>query len=460
MEKNGSKRLLVIDDEDNMRHMLSSLLKRSGFSVATAKDGNEGMAIIAAEHFDYILCDIRMPKMDGMAFLRSAGSLIRDSTVIMMSAYGSFDTVVEAMKLGAYDYISKPFQADEISLVLQKAEERETLRHENRRLRERIQSIEGEADFGTMVGKSSAMRSVFRIAEKVAAYDTTVLIVGDSGTGKELMARAIHDNGSRAQNPLVPVNCGGIPETLMESEMFGYAKGAFTGADKDKKGLFEIADGGTIFLDEIGELPAPLQVKLLRVLQENEIHPVGVSLPKKIDVRILAATSKNLEEEVVRGTFRQDLFYRLNVMSLLLPALKDRMEDLPLLCRHFLFQLSSQLEKPLSGVSPQAMSILLDHDWPGNVRELRNVLERAAVLCETPVIESEHLPPGLADANDAPPLAGIMTGDSLKAAKEALERAMIAKVLKKTGGNRSRSARLLEISHPSLLSKMRQYGID
>lgn len=459
MEPDSNKRLLIIDDEENMRHMLSSLLKRSGYDVDEAADGMEGLGKVREHRYDYILCDIRMPNMGGMAFLEAAGTMLEETTVIMMSAYGSIDTVIEAMKLGAYDYISKPFKADEVALVLKKAEEREALRLENRQLRERIRSIEDEADFGAMVGKSRPMRSVFRIAEKVAPYDTTVLIIGDSGTGKELMARAIHDCGDRARRPLVPVNCGGIPESLMESELFGYRKGAFTGADSDKKGLFEAADGGTIFLDEIGELPVLLQVKLLRVLQENEVRPVGASVSRKINVRVIAATARDLEKEVARGMFRQDLFYRLNVMSLTLPVLRDRMEDLPLLCRHFLVQLSRQLEKPLSGVSPSAMSLLLGHGWPGNVRELRNVLERAAVLTETAVIEPAHLPPSLARLAVDPPCADSFAGDSLKLAKIALEKAMITRVLEKNNGNRTRSARMLEISHPSLLSKIRLYGI-
>lgn len=459
MEPDANKRLLIIDDEENMRHMLSSLLKRSGYDVDEAADGNEGLAKVRTHRYDYILCDVRMPKMDGMAFLETAGTMLDETTVIMMSAYGSVDTVIEAMKRGAYDYISKPFKADEVALVLKKAEERESLRLENRRLRERIRSFEDEAGFGAMVGKSPAMRSVFRIAEKVAPYTTTVLITGASGTGKELMARAIHDCGDRARRPLVPVNCGGIPESLMESELFGYRKGAFTGADSDKKGLFEAADGGTIFLDEIGELPVLLQVKLLRVLQENEVRPVGASVSRKINVRVIAATARDLEKEVDGGRFRQDLFYRLNVMSLTLPALRDRMEDLPLLCRHFLDQLRRQLKKPLRGVSPAAMSLMLNHDWPGNVRELRNVLERAAVLAETPVIEPGHLPPSLARSAVASPGADFFAGDSLKLARAALEKAMITRVLEKNDGNRTRSARMLEISHPSLLNKMRLYGI-
>lgn len=320
--------------------------------------------------------------MGGMDFLKSVGDQLGSTTVIMMSAYGNMDTALEAMKLGAYDYISKPFKTDEVHLALKKAEERESLRRENQRLKERIQKIEGDYNFGSMVAKSKPMKSVFMLAGKVAQYSTTVLIYGESGTGKELIARGIHFKGERMKMPLVPVNCGGIPENLLESELFGYIKGSFTGADRDKKGLFEVADGGTIFLDEIGELPMPLQVKLLRVLQENEIRPIGSSKTKKINVRVIAATSRNLEEEIKRGAFREDLFYRLNVITINLPPLRDRMEDIPLLCQYFVDQFNKRLNKDIKGISPAALSLLIKHSWPGNVRELENIIERAAVLSE------------------------------------------------------------------------------
>lgn len=316
---NTPKRLLVIDDEANMRHMLSTVLKKADYEVDTAADGSEGLQMIQGAHYDFVLCDIKMPKMNGMDFLKSSRDEIGTSTVIMMSAYGSIDTAIEAMKMGAYDYISKPFKTDEVYLTLKKAEERESLKKENRLLKERIQKIEGDYKFHNMVTRSKAMQSLFQMADKAAQYKTTVLILGDSGTGKELIARGIHYSSNRAEKSLVPVNCGGIPENLLESELFGHKKGAFTGADRNKKGLFQEAEGGTIFLDEIGELPLPLQVKLLRVLQENEIRPVGDSKSMKIDVRVVAATAKDLEEDVRQGTFRQDLYYRLNVMTIKLP---------------------------------------------------------------------------------------------------------------------------------------------
>jgi two-component system response regulator AtoC len=384
-----------------------------------------------------------------MEFLKAARAKVETTTVIMMSAYGTIDTAIEAMKLGAYDYISKPFKTDEVYLTLKKAEERENLKKENLRLKERIQNIEDSYKFGNMVAKSKAMKSVFRLAAKAAQYKTTVLVLGDSGTGKELIARAIHFQSDRSKMPLVPVNCGGIPETLLESELFGYKKGAFTGADRNKNGLFQEANGGTIFLDEIGELPLALQVKLLRVLQENEIRPVGESKSFTVDVRVIAATAKNLEEEVRKGTFREDLFYRLNVLSVTLPPLRERSEDIPLLCDHFIARFNKQLEKDIQGISSTAMSRLLAHGWPGNVRELENAIERAAVLAEEALLALEHFPPELDQRSNNGNLDEVINGYSLKKAQKILERKLITKALSETGGNRTRAARLLEISHPS-----------
>jgi two-component system response regulator AtoC len=454
------KRLLIIDDEENMRHMLSKVLGKTGYTVETASNGYEGLEMIKNADFEFILCDIKMPNMSGMDFLKSARDKIRTTTVIMMSAYGTIDTAIEAMKLGAYDYISKPFKTDEVYLTLKKAEERESLRQENRLLKERIKEIEGNVNFGNLVAKSEAMHSMFRIAVKAAQFKTTVLILGDSGTGKELIARAIHFEGDRSNMPLVPVNCGGIPATLLESELFGYKKGAFTGADKDKKGLFQEADGGTIFLDEIGELPLDLQVKLLRVLQENEVRMIGDSKSMKIDVRVIAATAKDLEQEVKKGAFREDLFYRLNVLSIKIPALRDRAEDIPLLCDHFIERFNNRLNKKIKGIAPAAMSHLLEYSWPGNVRELENMIERALVLAEDSLLQPDHFPPELGRRFGGDQMGKLFDGHSLKAAQKVMEKRLITKALKKTGGNRTQAARLLEISHPSLLSKIKTYGID
>jgi two-component system response regulator AtoC len=455
------KRLLIIDDEENMRHMLTAMLRNLGYQIETASNGGEGLLKVQQVAFDFILCDIKMPQMDGMQFLAAAREEIRATTVIMMSAYGSIDTAIEAMKAGAYDYISKPFKPDEVYLALKKAEERERLKRENLRLRKRIEKIEENYRFGNMIGKSRAMQAVFKLAEKVAPYDSTVLITGESGTGKELVARGIHLASDRSQQPLVTVNCGGIPETLLESEFFGYKKGAFTGADRNKKGLFEEADRGTIFLDEIGELPLALQVKLLRVLQESEIRMIGDTKVKKIDVRVIVATAKDLEEEVKQGTFREDLFYRLNVLSIKLPPLRERPEDVPLLCQHFLERLNRLLKKEVKDIAPSTMSILLNHHWPGNVRELENVLERAMILADEAVLLPESLPPELkAQAGSIPAVEGVFHGFSLKVAQKTLEQQLITRALRETNGNRTHAARLLEISHPSLLSKIKAYNID
>ena len=454
------RRLLVVDDEANMRHMLSALLTKSGYRVDLAQNGAEALERIDRADYEYILCDLRMPKMDGMAFLKAAGDRLARSSVIMMSAYGTIDAAVEAMKLGAYDFISKPFKTDEVLLTLKKAEERERLKQENLRLKERIRKISRNLNFGDMVGRSAAMQAVYRLAEKAARFDSTVLITGESGTGKELVAKGLHAMGPRSGGAFLPVNCGGIPESLLESELFGYAKGAFTGADRNRKGLFESADGGTLFLDEIGELPYSLQVKLLRVLQENEIRAVGDDKIRKVDVRVIAATAKQLEDEVVRGGFREDLFYRLNVLRIHMPPLREWREDIPLLCRHFIDLFNEKFGKNVRGVHPDAVRLLTAYHWPGNVRELENGIERAMVLSDEPLLGPENFSlqvkndPGVGD------LLNAHDGFSIKAAKKIVEKQLITRALRATDGNRTRAGRLLEISHPSLLAKMKRYGID
>ena len=459
-DNSPKKRLLIIDDEANMRHMLSTVLKKADYLVDAASDGSAGLSMIEQIQYDFILCDIKMPKMGGLEFLEAARDKLNGTTVIMMSAYGSIDTAIGAMKLGAYDYISKPFKTDEVYLTLKKAEERERLKTENRLLRERIQRIEGDYNFGKMVGKSQRMQAIFQLADKAARYRTTVLIQGDSGTGKELVARGIHQSSQRVAGPLVPVNCGGIPETLLESELFGFKKGAFTGADHNRHGLFKEAEGGTIFLDEIGELPLSLQVKLLRVLQDNEIRPLGESKSIKIDVRVVAASAKNLEEEVRRGAFREDLYYRLNVLTIKLPPLIQRTEDIPLLCRHFVNRLNKILDKDIKGLAPEAMSRLLDYHWPGNVRELENMLERAMVIADGSLLLPEHFSLELRPAGGHSQVRPFFEGLSLKNAQKVLEKDLITRALQQTAGNRTQAARLLEISHPSLLSKLKAYAID
>lgn len=458
-DKRNKMRILVIDDEENMCHMLSTILKKAGYDVDSASDGIIGLKKIEEQTYDFILCDIKMPNMDGMSFLKEAKGKTGSASIIMMSAYGTVDTAIEAMKMGAYDYISKPFKTDEVLMTLKKAEERERLKHENTILKERIKHIEKNYEFGNMIAKSASMKSVFDLAMKASKYHTTVLITGESGTGKELVARGIHYNSDRSEMPLIPINCGSIPENLLESEFFGYRKGSFTSAEKDKKGLFEEADGGTIFLDEIGELPLSLQVKLLRVLQENEIRRIGDAKTKKINVRIIAATAKNLEDEVKQGNFRQDLFYRLNVLQIKLPPLRERPEDIPILCRYFTDKYSKLFNKPIKDISAEAMSMLLKYHWPGNVRELENQIERAVILADGDLLNSEHFQIDLGSKADILRFDQIFNTYSLKDAQKIMEKELIIRALQKTGGNKTRASQLLEISHPSLLSKIKAYDI-
>jgi len=454
----SEQHVLVIDDEKNMRHMLEILLSKAGYIVDSAADGGGGLELLMKSDFQFVLCDIKMPNMDGMTFLKKAKEKYPEKTYIMMSAYGTMETALEAMKEGAYDYISKPFKPDEVLLTLKKAEERERLKEENLRLKTRINEIEQKYSFGNIIARSEAMASVFDLVRKVADHKTTVLINGESGTGKELIARAIHSNGSRASGPMVNINCGGIPENLLESELFGYKKGAFTDAVRDKPGRFKEADGGTIFLDEIGEMPVSLQVKLLRVLQEEEITPLGDLGSKKIDVRVIAATSKDLGKEVEAGNFREDLFYRINVLTIHLPALRERRGDIPLLVGYFIDLFNRKLNKGIEGLSSEAMPILMEYAWPGNVRELENVIERAVLLATGRWITPAELS-DMTRTERFPSHLGPADTLSIKKASKYMERKLIEKALKFTGGNRTQAARILEISRPILISKIKEYDL-
>jgi two-component system response regulator AtoC len=378
----------------------------------------------------------------------------------MMSAYGTVETALEAMKDGAYDYISKPFKKDEVLLTLKKADERERLKEENIRLKTRIDEIEQKYSFRNIVARSEAMAHVFDLVSKVSEHKTTVLVTGESGTGKELFAKAIHSDGPRAAGPLVSINCAGIPENLLESELFGYKKGAFTDAVKDKQGRFEEAHRGTIFLDEIGETPPSLQAKLLRVLQEEEITPLGDLGSKKIDVRVIAATSKFLEKEVEAGRFREDLFYRLNVMTIHLPPLRERRGDIPLLVGYFIDIFNKKLKKNIEGLSSEAMPLLMEYTWPGNVRELENVIERAILLATGRWVSPAELPENMKQAQKLPPYFGSDENLSIKKASKWLERSLIEKALKLTQGNRTQAAKILEVSRPMLISKIKEYGLN
>jgi two-component system response regulator AtoC len=384
-----------------------------------------------------------------------------ETTVVVMTAYGSKDVAVEAMKRGAYDYLSKPFESDELVLLLRKAEERERLARENRNLRSQLGGQQLETGLGDMVARSARMAELGRTIRKIAEFKTTVLVGGESGTGKELVSRALHRLSPRKDAPFIAVNCGAIPGTLLESELFGHRKGAFTDANRDRKGLFEEAHGGTLFLDEIGELPLALQVKLLRVLQEEEIRRLGDTQDVKVDVRVVAATARDLAGEVSRGAFREDLYYRLNVLNLQLPALRERREDIPLLINHFVERMNARMGLAITGISAEALRLCMEYDWPGNVRELENTVERAMVLSETAQLEADSLPDRVRVGRRASAAPAPEEGDdlSIKRASRRTEESLIRRALAKTGGNRTRAAELLEISHRALLYKIKEYGV-
>jgi len=452
-------RVLVVDDEESMRHMLSIILKKEGYDIVCAEGGEQALKILGKDEFDFVVCDIKMPGVDGVEFLKrlkTEQDIISQPTIVMMSAYGTIDMAIECMRLGAYDYISKPFKADEMILTLKKAEERERLKSENLRFK---QALQAEYNFKNIIAKSHQMIEIFQLIKKVADYNTTVLLTGGSGTGKELVARALHYNGNRRDKSFIAVNCGAIPENLLESELFGHVKGAFTDAVRNKNGLFEEADGGTIFLDEIGELPKDLQVKLLRVIQEGELRRVGDSKSRKIDVRIIAATAKDLMEEIKKGNFREDLFYRLNVVPIKIPPLRERQGDIPLLVNHFIERYAKKFGKAVKGISDMAMNLLISYAWPGNVRELENIIERAVILEDTEVIREENLPFTKKTGQSLHQIEALSNDLSIKKAEEELEKTLIRKALEMTNGNKTKAAHLLEISHRALIYKIKEFGL-
>jgi two-component system response regulator AtoC len=449
--------ILIVDDELGLRHTLTLILGAEGHETRAATNGEMAIAMLAERDADLVLCDVRMPGMDGLTFLDRYREGTGRALVIMMSAYGDDDDALAAIKRGAYDFIQKPFRADQVLLVVSKAIEREGLRQQVMQLHEELAALRAPSG---IVGHSEALQQAIAIARKVARHPSTVLITGESGSGKELIASLIHEAGPRANAPFVAVNCGAIPEHLLESELFGHARGAFTGAVDDRHGLFEEANGGTLFLDEIGELPLALQVKLLRALQEGEVRPVGDNTPRAVDVRVVAATSRDLEAEVRAGRFRADLFYRVNVVRIQLPPLRERREDIPDLVRHFLGVFNKRLGLAIAGVTPAAMRLLMDHAWPGNVRELENVIERAMVLADGPQIEADHLPQTVRLPGSGVAMAEDDLDLSVKRRTEVLERTLIQRALRQTGGNRTRAARILELSHRALLYKIKEYGLE
>jgi two-component system response regulator AtoC len=453
----SSRHILIIDDEENLRHMLSVMLRKQGYLTEMAVDGADGLKKLSGTAFDFILCDLRMPGIDGRTFLKKAMEQGITAPIIMMTAYGTVDTAVSCMKEGAYDFISKPFKKDEIIIVLKKAEERERLKDENRSLRAEVTK---DSSFHGIVGRNSAMLELYEQIRRIGDIKTTVLVLGESGTGKELAARAVHNCGARGKKPFVAVNCGAIAENLLESELFGHVRGAFTGAVSDRPGLFEQADGGTLFLDEIGEMPLPLQVKLLRVLQEGEVRRVGATASKTVDVRVISATARSLQDEIVAGRFREDLYFRLNVFTLRMPPLRERVDDLPQLVAHFVLSCSARIgREPAPQVTPEAMRRLIAYSWPGNVRELENVIERGLVLCDGNQLLETCLPASLCSGGQA---GAEIEGDnlSIKQAERVMEIDLIRKALERTGGNRTQAAKVLEISHRALLYKLKEYGLE
>jgi len=453
-------RILVIDDDQEVRTSLQTVLETLGYATQTAATGEEGLHAIQREPFDLVLCDLRLPGASGLDVLKHKASAV---PVILMTAYGNADIATQAARGGAFDYISKPINPDDLIFTLRKFEDFERLKRENEALKA---SLSERYSFKNIVAQSESFKNVFETIKRLSPFNTTVMITGESGTGKELLARAIHESSPRKGKSFIAINCGAIPENLMESELFGHRKGAFTDASRDKKGLFEEASGGTLFLDEVGELPLHLQVKLLRALQEQTIRRVGDEQSIPIDVRLISATLRNLENDAQAGRFREDLLYRLNVVSVHLPPLRERVEDISLLIEHFLKKHSKRLGIPAKRVGADVMKVLLEYEWRGNARELENCIERALVLSREDQIGLESLPEQVTRAHEKRQQRAstdtIVQDDnlSIKQKTSALEIDLIQRALAKTGGNRTHAAKILEISHRALLYKLKEYGLS
>jgi two-component system response regulator PilR (NtrC family) len=450
--------ILVVDDERSMRELLEITLRQAGYGVTVADGGEAALEVLARDTFDLVITDLRMRKIGGLDVLRSAKQSAPDTVVLVVTAYASTETAVEAMRLGAYDYITKPFKLDEIKLTVANALERKRLEDENRALRRELRRARGFASF---VGRSRAMLELFDVIRKTAATTSNVLVTGESGTGKELVARAIHEESERHQGPFVSVNAGAIPEGLLESELFGHVKGAFTGAVASTEGLFSAADGGTLFLDEVTEIPVSVQVKLLRAIQERAIRRVGGTQDIAVDVRLVAASNRDIARAVADGTLREDLFYRLNVIPIHVPALRERREDIPLLVAHFIEKIGRETGKTLRGVTPEALAVLEQYRWPGNIRELENVVERAIVLGGDDVLGVEALPPSLTapapTSVDVPPVEVPDEGVDIEAVLDDLERRYIQRALERTGGNQTRAAELLRLTFRQFRYKLQKH---
>ena len=450
-------RVLIVDDEKSMRDLLSITLEKEGYDVETAAGGELAIEMLHRETVDAVITDLRMPKVDGLQVLRAAKEISPDIAVIVITAVASTETAVEAMKLGAYDYITKPFKLDEVNLIVRNALERKRLRDENLYLR---RQLETQHRFENIIGKSNRIAEVFDTIRKIADSPSTAMVTGESGTGKELVARAIHFNSYRRDKPFMSVNCGAIPEGLMESELFGHVRGAFTGAVSNKVGLFSAAEGGTLFLDEITEIPPLLQVKLLRAIQLREIRRVGDTKDLKTDVRLIAASNRDLEGAVQEGVLREDLFYRLNVIPIQLPPLRERREDIPLLIAHFLQKFSKELGKDARGVAPEAMIVLERYHWPGNIRELENVLERAIVLGGGDMVNVESLPESVRRERPVKGLESVEIpedGLDLEATLDAIEGRYLQRALDRTGGVQTKAAELLKMTFRQFRYKLQKH---
>jgi len=460
--KGSRGNILVVDDERSMREILEIFLKKEGYDVTTAEDGKTALDAFKKDIFDLVITDLKMPKASGIDLLKSIKDISPDTVVVIITAFGTTESAVEAIKLGAFDYIQKPFKMDEISLVVNNALEK-------RKLKEEVSILKGQVEgpsIENIIGQSQAILEVFSLIRKFASSDANVLITGESGTGKELVARAIHALSPRREGHFVAVNCAAIPEGLLESELFGYMKGAFTGANSNKKGLIEIADKGTLFLDEISEMPLSLQAKILRVIEDRTIRRVGGISDIRVDARIISATNRDIESLMMEGGFREDLYYRLNVLSINVPPLRERKEDIPLLAEYFLKRFSANKKR----FSEDAIEMLKDYHWKGNVRELENIIERIALLCESDIISPEHIPEEIRNAKvskdiqkgfDLPMPAGLPPGGlDFEKMMEDMEKAYLIKALEKTNGIKTEAAKLLNLSFRSFRHKLKKYGIE
>jgi DNA-binding NtrC family response regulator len=438
--------VLVVDDEFSMRDSLVHWFEKDGYRTGSARDGHEALARLQAEPWDAVLLDIKMPGMDGLELQRRIREVDPELPIVMITAFASVESAVQALKEGAFDYVTKPIDPDALSHVVRRAVERRRLQRENVDLRRTVDRLTTPT---AIIGASGTMSKVLELVRSVAETDTTVLIRGESGTGKELIAQTIHANSRRRYFPIVPVNCGSVPESLLESEIFGHEKGAFTGAQYRRKGKLEMADGGTLFLDEVGTISLPMQVNLLRVLETKEFTRLGGAKPVRVDFRVICATNQDLERQVKEGTFREDLYFRLNVMTISLPPLRERRQDVPLLAQDFLAKYAQEMNRPFTEFDPAAMDLLVRYEWPGNVRELANAVERALVVGRPPTVRAEDLPVRLNERNGPP------VGDSLA----DVERAQIRRVLERTGGNVTRAAEILRIDRVTLYNKIKKYGL-